>query len=234
MPSSSAWFAAGGAFGAGAVWAWGVCHPSAQLFGPTVRRSAPGTIALTFDDGPNPHSTPQVLDLLDRYGARGTFFVLGTRARAYPELLRAIAVRGHAVGNHTDTHPRLVWQTVPTIERELRRCQEAIADAAGLTPALHRPPFGYRHPRLDAVARRLGLTQVVMWTVMTRDWTGLDGVIRARVSRVRSRDIVVMHDGDHRDPAAGRQATIRALAEWLPRWRDAGLQMITVDGRSPP
>lgn len=234
MPSKAAWFGAGGAIGAAAVWAWGVSHSSAQLFGPTIRMSAPGTIALTFDDGPSPRTTPRVLDVLDRYGARATFFVLGTRVRAHPTLLREITSRGHAIGNHTDTHPRLVWHTVPTLERELRQCQDAIASAIGAAPAIHRPPFGYRHPRLDAVARRVGLTDVVMWTVMTRDWTGLDDVIARRLARVKPRDIVVMHDGDHRDPDAGRDATLRALAAWLPRWRDAGLRMVTVAGRSNP
>ncbi|HEY3884885.1 MAG TPA: polysaccharide deacetylase family protein [Vicinamibacterales bacterium] len=213
-----------------ALVAWGVYHPAAQIFGPTVRRtSRPGTIALTFDDGPNPRTTPRLLDLLDRFEARATFFVLGMRVRAYRAIVRDILARGHAIGNHTDTHPRLIWHGVATIEAELRGCQDAVADATGHRPRLHRPPFGYRHPQLAGAAVRAGLPGIVMWTVMTRDWTEDCSVIDTRCARVRDRDIVVMHDGDYRDPAANRDVTLGALAEWLPRWRDCGWQSVALD-----
>jgi peptidoglycan/xylan/chitin deacetylase (PgdA/CDA1 family) len=187
-----------------------------------------GTIALTFDDGPDASTTPRLLDLLDRHDTRATFFVLGTRARAHPALVQQIAGRGHAIGNHTDTHPRLVWHGSAAIERELQRCQTAIADATGRAPTLHRPPFGYRHPRFGAVAMRVGLTRIVMWSRMTRDWTGAPAVIHRRCAAVRDRDIVVLHDGDYRRQPADRESMLRALEVWLPRWRDAGLRSVAL------
>jgi peptidoglycan/xylan/chitin deacetylase (PgdA/CDA1 family) len=205
-----------------------------MLVGAGIRHTPqPGTIALTFDDGPSPATTPRLLDLLDRHGARATFFVLGVRARAYPDLVREIAARGHALGNHTDTHLRLTWRSQRTVERELRGCQMAILDAAGSAPAIHRPPFGYPRPGLAAIAARLGMPHVVMWSVMTRDWTGAPATIDRRLAHVGDRDIVVMHDGDHRDPAANREALLHALAEWLPRWQDAGRRTVTLAGDPP-
>src|ERR1700719_3602209 len=92
--------------------AWGAVAPSSQLFGPTLRRlRVPSGIALTFDDGPNPAITPRLLDLLQRYRARATFFLIGRHVRACPELAAEIANRGHAIGNHTDSHPNLIWKT---------------------------------------------------------------------------------------------------------------------------
>jgi peptidoglycan/xylan/chitin deacetylase (PgdA/CDA1 family) len=215
------------------VAAWGIYHPSSQLFGPIIRRTpAAGTIALTFDDGPSATTTPRLLDLLDRHGARATFFVLGWRVRARPELLREIARRGHAIGNHTDTHPRLVWHTGTTVDDEIRRCQRAVEDAAGISPRLFRPPFGYRHPRLATLAARAGIGHVVTWSVITRDWTGRSEVIARRCARVRDRDVIVLHDGEYRGRPADREPMLRAVAEWLPRWRDAGYQPIALDDES--
>ena len=97
--------------------AWGAFHPRAQLFGPTITR-IPNGCALTFDDGPNPAMTPALLDLLDKHGARATFFLLGKYVRQYPELAAEIAGRGHAIGNHSDTHPSMLV-TVSQRTREI-------------------------------------------------------------------------------------------------------------------
>src|SRR5262245_35426648 len=92
--------------------AWGAHHPASELFGRTERRIArERAIALTFDDGPNPAATPQLLDLLDRHEARATFFLIGRHVRACPSLTAEIAARGHTIGNHTETHPNLLWQS---------------------------------------------------------------------------------------------------------------------------
>src|SRR4051794_31987385 len=94
---------------AAAVFVWGAYHPAAQLFGRTLHRlESPGTLALTFDDGPNPAITPRLLELLHRHGAHATFFLIGQWARACPGIVRDIAASGHTIGNHTDTHPNLL------------------------------------------------------------------------------------------------------------------------------
>src|ERR1700758_5647633 len=98
------------AVAAGAVTSFGAVHPGSQLFGATVRHTdSPRELAITFDDGPNPAITPQLLSLLDRYQAKATFFVIGRFVRECPELTREIAGRGHVLGNHTETHPNLFW-----------------------------------------------------------------------------------------------------------------------------
>ena len=125
---------------AGAL-AWGVCHPASPLFGPVLRRlPSDKTIALTFDDGPNPAVTPRLLELLDRHGARATFFLIGQFARACPGIVREIADRGHTIGNHTQTHPSLVFLPKRRVVAELAACQRSIAAITGTAPSLMRPP----------------------------------------------------------------------------------------------
>ena len=132
------------------IGAWSACHPSAQVFGATHRRTQRDrTLALTFDDGPNPAVTPRLLDLLDRYDARATFFVIGRHVRACPELAAEIALRGHSLGNHTDTHPNLLWLSQARVLDELERCSASILQATGKRARIMRPPFGYRAPQVQ-------------------------------------------------------------------------------------
>jgi len=216
-------------------------HPAAQLFGPTIRRvpSSRGAriLALTFDDGPNPAITPRLLDLLAKYDVRATFFLIGRFARACPEHAREIATRGHTVGNHTDTHPNLIWLSRQRLAEELGRCQEAVAEATGTgPPRWMRPPYGFRGPQLNAEVRRQGLLGVVMWSVIAYDWKPQPASrLIERLGRVasgssrRGGDILVLHDGDHRALGGRREHVLGALEYWLPRWRDAGVEFVTID-----
>src|SRR5882757_5327892 len=109
---------------------YGAVYPRAQLFGSTIfRTNSPRKLALTFDDGPNPAVTPRLLDLLDRYDARATFFVIGRHVRACPGLTAELVRRGHSLGNHTDTHPNLLWLSKAQVLDELRRCAGSILQA---------------------------------------------------------------------------------------------------------
>ena len=222
--------------------AWGAVVPSSQLFGPTLRHtSASRRIALTFDDGPNPAVTPQLLELLERYSARATFFLIGKFARSCPELVREISARGHLLGNHTDTHPNLFFQSPEGIRRELGRCQDAIASASRLQPpSWMRPPYGYRSPWLRGEIQRAGIRGVVMWSKICWDWkpqppTRLIDKLSsvARPGRLHG-DIVVLHDGDHRALGGERLHVLAALEHWLPRWRDAGMEFVTIDRAGAP
>lgn len=215
---------------AAGICGWGAYHPSSQLFGKTQRRTGRArTIALTFDDGPNPAVTPQLLDLLDRYDARGTFFLIGRHVRACPALTAEIAARGHTIGNHTDTHPNLLWQSRRRILDELERCDASIADVTGQRPRIMRPPYGYRRPEVHAAARDAGLGRPVLWSRSARDWRPQQAarVIR-RLRSIRPGDIVLLHDGFHQSLGADRQHTMRALEYWLPRWRAQGLACVCV------
>jgi peptidoglycan-N-acetylglucosamine deacetylase len=213
----------------GGVFSWAAVAPSAQLFGPTIRRTGdPSVIALTFDDGPNPAVTPHLLDLLERHAATSTFFLIGERVRAFPALANEILRRGHTVGNHTDTHRRLVFLSTRGIADQLTRCAEALTNAIGLRTRWMRPPFGYRGPQLESALRKQAPdSRVVMWSASARDWNAQPSrnVVR-RLGSVRGGDIVLLHDGDHRNPSAGRTHTLDALEYWLPRWKDGGLRLL--------
>jgi peptidoglycan-N-acetylglucosamine deacetylase len=221
---------AAGAGGAAAC-AWGAVHPRSQLFGRTLRRTGDdSTLALTFDDGPNPAVTPRSLELLARHEARATFFLVGRHVRACPGLAAEIAARGHAIGNHTETHPNLIWLSPRRIREELARCGEAIAEATGRKAGWMRPPFGYRGPQLARAVRGAACAGVAMWSASGRDWRPQPAVrVIRRLRRAPGGDIVLLHDGDYRALGADRRHTIEALEYWLPRWKDAGLRFVGLD-----
>jgi peptidoglycan/xylan/chitin deacetylase (PgdA/CDA1 family) len=233
--------------GVTAIVAYGVAYPRAQLFGPTVcRTGAPNKLAITFDDGPNPAITPKLLDLLAKHNARATFFLVGKFVRECPDVTREILARGHALGNHTDTHPNLFLCGREKTTEELRRCTEAIRNAAGVEPRWFRPPFGFRSPWLGEIVKRQGM-ETVMWTLIPGDWrvkptewlikrmnpiaehahrklppgTGYGGGMTG--------DILCLHDGNHRHLDGDRAHTVAALKHWLPRWSDLGLEFVTMD-----
>lgn len=237
---------------AAGIAAYGAVYPRSQLFGATVSRTnSPRKLALTFDDGPNPAITPKLLDLLDRFNARATFFVIGKHARECPDLLEETAARGHVIGNHTDAHPNLFWLKPDQITVELRCCNYSIVAATGAPPRWFRPPYGFRNPWVIPMARELK-QRVVMWTLIPGDWmaTSSEWLIprmkpiaeRAQRNLATSRaaggvsngvastgDILCLHDGGHRQLNADRLPTLAALEHWLPRWRDLGLEFVTID-----
>ena len=225
---------------AAGITAWGAVAPSSELFGPTVwHTDCARKIALTFDDGPNPEVTPQLLELFQRHSVRATFFLIGKFASACPELVKEISARGHLIGNHSHTHANLFFRSPSGIRDEIERCQDAIASAAHAgSPRWMRPPYGYRSPLLHGEIRHAAMRGVVMWSKICWDWKPqpperlietLSSV--ARPGRPHG-DIVVMHDGDHRALGADRLHVVAALEHWLPRWRDAGMEFVTMESSS--
>jgi peptidoglycan-N-acetylglucosamine deacetylase len=230
--------------------AWGAVSPTSELFGATLHHTLDSSlIALTFDDGPNPACTPELLGLLERYRVPATFFLVGRFARACPELVREIADRGHDIGNHTQTHVNLTWLPPRRIAEELGAGQESICYALGsrqeAAPILMRPPYGYRGPQLWSAIRRAGLRGVAMWSLTCRDWKPRPAAqLIQRLGRVarqkkaaRGGEIVLLHDGDARRQGADRRHVLAALEYWLPRWRDTGFEFVTMNplaGASSP
>jgi peptidoglycan-N-acetylglucosamine deacetylase len=222
--------------------AYGAANPRAQLFGRTVcRTNSPGKLAITFDDGPNPSITSKLLDLLDRHQAQATFFLIGRYARECPDLVREIASRGHVVANHTETHPNLFWFPPAKIQMELRLGRAAIANILGTPPKWFRPPWGLRNPWVASAARELNM-RVVLWTLLPGDWRASScGWLIHRMQPIATHaerhakdqsgtgDVLCLHDGSHRKQNADRTHTLAALEHWLPRWRDLGLQFVTID-----
>jgi peptidoglycan/xylan/chitin deacetylase (PgdA/CDA1 family) len=225
----NAWTSAIPAVAGAGLLAWGAFHPRSQLFGPTVWKAG-NACALTFDDGPNPSATPRLLVLLHKYGVRATFFVLGKYVRANPGLLADIAAGGHVIGNHTDTHPNLVFSSRRDIMDELQRCEDAIVGATGARTIAVRPPFGFRGPQFHWAARRLGFSKIVMWSISARDWKPQASTrVSRRIQKMAPGDIVLFHDGDHRASNADRSYMLQALEFWLPRWNDSGLQFVSLE-----
>lgn len=233
---------------AAGITAYGAVNARAQLFGRTIcRTNSARKLALTFDDGPNPAITPKLLDLLDRYNARATFFLIGRFVRECPELVKETAARGHVVGNHTETHPNLFWLAPTQVRIELRLCHDAITHAMGAPPKWFRPPYGFRNPWVIPAARELGY-RTALWTLLPKDWRAesvewliprLQPIARnaqrssgngSRSAEGSSGDILCLHDGNHRQLNGDRSRTLAAVEHWLPRWRDLGLQFVTIEG----
>ncbi|HYJ17950.1 MAG TPA: polysaccharide deacetylase family protein [Burkholderiales bacterium] len=153
-------------------------------------------IALTFDDGPDPEITPKVLDLLDRHQAKASFFCVGERAAAYPDVIREIARRGHSVENHSQRHSGFFgFLFFGGLRREIGAAQTAIAALAGRPPAFFRSPMGIRNPFLDPVVAQLGLTYI-SWTRRGFDTVAKDpqAVLQRLTHGLAAGDILLLHD----------------------------------------
>jgi peptidoglycan-N-acetylglucosamine deacetylase len=221
---------AAGAFQYAALW------PGSQIFGLTlVAPARPGELALTFDDGPNPACTPRLLNLLAQYGAKGTFFLLGSFAKQEPGLTKQIADGGHLIGNHSWSHPNLSLSAPARIREELRRTRETLEQLIGQPIRYFRPPFGARRPYVLRTARRMGMTPV-LWNAMTSDWKEpspdriaerLTEKIEANHRRGRASNIV-LHDGSHHGLNADRGPSLAATEQLLARFA-ATHKFVTVD-----
>jgi peptidoglycan-N-acetylglucosamine deacetylase len=200
--------------------------PGSRIFGQAlIVPSRPGELALTFDDGPSLAWTPRLLDTLAEHKVRATFFLLGERAQAAPELVRRIVNSGHLTGNHSWSHPDLSRSSLSRIRDELARTQDTLAQIAGEPVRFFRPPFGARRPAVFRIARELGL-RPVLWNAMTSDWSepSADRITSDLASKIddlhrRGRAAnIVLHDGGHRDANANRAPSIAAAAALLARY----------------
>ncbi|MGK4008626.1 polysaccharide deacetylase family protein [Sorangium sp. So ce1036] len=210
----------------------GVFFLGLGMFVDVVRRGPPGArgVALTFDDGPSPEHTPEVLDLLDRAGVKATFFVIGRKAEAHPDLVRAIAARGHAIGLHGHAHDRLfALRSARVVERDLARGLEVLERITGERPTLFRPPIGHTSPRIARAVDALGL-DVIGWSA--RGFDGLpgaspEGVATRVIPGLRDGAIVLLHDAAERDDHA--PAGVAALPRILAAMGQRNLAGVRVD-----
>jgi peptidoglycan/xylan/chitin deacetylase (PgdA/CDA1 family) len=194
-----------------------------RLFGPTlIAGSDPGQLALTYDDGPNPAATPQLLEMLACANVRATFFLIGGYVRQHSALTREIHAAGHLIGNHTMTHPWLAWQSRARIRAEIADCNALLEDTLGVPVRFFRPPHGARRPYVLRLARELGLT-TTQWNVMPKDWEPVDAAtILLRIQRGIGRNRrwgrasnILLHDGNGSAPNANRLATVEASRRLL-------------------
>jgi peptidoglycan/xylan/chitin deacetylase (PgdA/CDA1 family) len=211
--------------------------PTSQLFGRTILAGDnPQEIALTYDDGPNDPYTLRLLEILARHSVRATFFLIGRFVRERPDIVRQIRAAGHLVGNHTMTHPVLLWKSPKRVREELAACNSAIEDAIGEPVRFFRPPHGARRPDILRTARELGLAPV-MWNVKGNDWTALppEKILR-RIQRkvIMNRrwnkgSNILLHDGGQAYIGMDRGPTIAATRTLLDAWTQGEYRFVTVD-----
>jgi peptidoglycan/xylan/chitin deacetylase (PgdA/CDA1 family) len=211
--------------------------PRSTLLGPNQRRlsrraTAAGQVALTIDDGPDPLVTPQVLDLLDRFNCKATFFCIGERIAAHSDIARDIARRGHQIANHTQHHPSSFSLMGPGgMRREIAQAQNAIAAVTGEPPQYFRAPAGLRNPFLEPVLRARNL-QLVSWTRRGFDTVTNDpGLVLARLTRnLGAGDILLLHDGHAARTADGSAVILKVLPGLLEAVAGARLATVTLSG----
>lgn len=211
-----------------------------SLPAPAARR---GEIAITIDDGPDPRVTPQVLEILERFQAKATFFCIGAHAERYPELCREIIRRGHAIENHTQRHSVLFSFFGPfRARREIQDAQAALSRITGQAPCFFRPPAGLRNPLLHPVLVHLGLRQV-SWSRRGFDTRQTDPeVVLQKLARdLKGGDILLLHDGNAARTRGGIPVILHVLPRLLEITARARLRAVTLRsaaqisaGENPP
>jgi peptidoglycan/xylan/chitin deacetylase (PgdA/CDA1 family) len=181
-------------------------------------------IALTFDDGPLPSSTPQILAILQRFGIRATFFCIGEQVQAYPALTRQEQADGDLVEDHTWSHPNLTYLPTPLLDRQIAMTAQAISHLTGTPPIFLRPPYGAINATVLARAKRFNLS-LVLWNVDPRDWSlpGSRTIIARVLSSTYNGSIILLHDG-----GGNRAQTIAALPTIITALRARGLRFVTI------
>ncbi len=210
---------------------WHSMSPRSQLYGRTFIGADPSSrlLALTYDDGPSEKWTPALLEVLARHDVRATFFMMGQHVQQQPAIARAVASAGHVIGNHTYTHPNLIFSSAAQLLAQLDDCERVLTEALGEHSNLFRPPFGGRLPDTLRTARAKGYIPV-MWSVTAHDWRPYppEKIEQRVASQIRGGDVILMHDGGHRSSEADRSATVATTDRLISRYKAEGYRFVTV------
>lgn len=195
--------------------------PYADVLNEPVKQIDPNKpmVALTFDDGPTKKYTTAILDALKEHQASATFFVLGSRAKDFPEILQRMVLEGNEVGNHTFSHKQLTTLSKENIEEEITATQESIHDVINRYPAIIRPPYGSKNDHVLSCAQG---KKIVTWTIDTEDWRHKDAkkIVENVTKNVKDGDIILMHDL--------YPSTAEAAIILIPTLQDMGFQLVTI------
>ena len=181
-------------------------------------KAAPNTVALTFDDGPDPRYTKQILAILDRYKIKATFFVIGENAKQYPELIKDIQAHGQYIANHSWSHPMLTRLSPEKLQAQIANTNSVIKSITGKNPVCIRPPFGSYNKEVINVAHQNGL-QLITWDLNSFDYErkGTDTLVKWVTSKAGPGSVILMHDG------GPRQQTVEALPKIIEYYKSRGI-----------
>ena len=209
----------------------GAFHRNSPLFGPALGKIEGDrkVVALTFDDGPNPDATPLILDTLREKKVRATFFILGSHAERWPELVRRIAHEGHQIGNHGYFHRKQQFKSPFYVSRDIRLGIRAIKRAGAPAPRYFRAPHGFRSPWTTPIASSYG-ERTVGWSlgVWDSDRPGVDEIVKRTLEGVEPGSIILLHDGDGYNPDGDRTQTAAALPQIIDGLKEQGYEFATL------
>jgi peptidoglycan/xylan/chitin deacetylase (PgdA/CDA1 family) len=210
--------------------------PSSQLYGKTFC-GTPGEgrrLALTFDDGPNGDQTLRLLEVLDRHQVKATFFLIGHWVAQQPDVVRRTIAAGHAIGNHTWSHPNLIFSSSSEVRNQIVRCEETLKGLGAQLEfngkKLFRPPWGARRPQTLRIVRQMGYVPV-LWSVTCYDWKkGVQaaGIEASAVRQIRGGDIILLHDGAPVAAGTDRMQSIIATDNLIARYKAKGFEFCMV------
>ena len=200
------------------------CYDKSHVY--AANRDAGKYVALTFDDGPHPVYTEQILEILAEYDAKATFFVIGKNAESYPELVCKEYEEGHEIGNHTYSHPDMKNISVEKAIEDIEKNQEIIYDITGEEPKLFRSPGGFFSDELIYAVENLNCKPVLWsWRQDTKDWSlpEVNVVVKTVLDNIQDGDIILFHDFNLKG-----SPTPEALKKILPSLKEQGYQFVTV------
>ena len=202
----------------------GACYPVRAAIGFSHGERDGKRIALSFDDGPHPTFTPKILALLEKYGVKATFFMIGRNVELYPTVAKSVDEGGHEIGNHTYSHPHMKNISLRQLEEEVIKTEEILASIGIEKPKLFRPPEGFRSMEQVKALETEGY-QTIIWSLDTHDWQGraANEIVSVVLNGVQGGDILLFHDytGKH-------NTTITALEQLIPRLLKDGYEFVKV------
>jgi len=208
-----------------------IANPRGAFLGKVLWKGDRRGVGLTFDDGPHPLHTPRVLEILDRFQAKATFFVIGRHLQEHGALVAAASKAGHVIGNHTYHHFRTMnFFPSERIREEIMACQNEVEKWAGYKPRFYRQPTGFRNPKIFGILKELQIS-MVGWQVRAFDTQRQNPKVLARriLQKVQPGGVILLHDGSDSASNEDRTATLQALPEILAGLKDRGMECLTLD-----
>lgn len=188
-------------------------------------------VALTFDDGPSPVWTPQILDELKKAQVKATFFMLGEHVEQYPDVARRVAKEGHEIGNHTYDHHTLIYFKPEELEKEIAGADKAIQNITGLKTKYFRPPKAWLTTEEKKQIRKMGY-ETVLWSLNSKDWVTFDDryIIKYILRHVQPGDIILFHDsgGVFRPEGGNRKETVKTILRLVQKLKERGYRFVTI------